>query len=111
MQQDAAINLCRSVGIPKKSKETKDFENIREIRNAAIGHPTEKTSKQTDTSFQTITRLTLNRDYFNYLVAFSKGEIRPVDVNIPDLLTRQYSDLVSILTEVFTKLKESHTQP
>lgn len=104
IQQDAVRYLCESLGMPNPLNNYPRLKEIREIRNASIGHPTKK-DRPKPTSYHFISRPTLRRSGFQLLSILSEGNFRFEDVSIPDLVADQRTNLSEILTSVIGKLE------
>lgn len=107
LQQDAVINLEDSLGIQDTIYNYPRLKEIREVRNASIGHPTKKDRpKSQPTSYHFISRPTLKPDGFQLLSIDNNGKLRFKDVSIPDLITDQRTYLSEILTSVIGELEQ-----
>jgi hypothetical protein len=103
-QQDAAINLCESIGISKKINNYPILEKIRRIRNDTVGHATKRGSKN-KTSYHFISQITLKHEGFQHLSIDSSGKVDFEDVSIPDLISDQRTYLSHILSSTIVKLE------
>ncbi len=93
---------------PGMSINGKDlFKEIRENRNAAIGHPTELGHKKGQLSTHLISRISMRKEGFD-LMSFSesKGDAAIRYVTVRDLIEKQRTEMVRIMGDVVTHLKE-----
>lgn len=105
LQQDAIFNLAAALAIPETLDKYARLGEIREIRNASIGHPTRKGGK-TAPSFHFITRVTLSKDGFSLLSDLPDGSIQSTPVPIPHLRADQSCDAETILTNIIAALEQ-----
>ncbi len=105
VQQDALRHLVRVIG-PAVPVELSDvLREIRELRSASIGHPTEFKRKG-EVSVHAISRITLGKDGFQML---SFDEARGTSFrNVPvrALIEKQRKEAIRILLEVVKHLQE-----
>ena len=93
---------------PSMSVNGKDlFKEVRENRNAAIGHPAELGHKKGQLSTHLISRVSMNREGFD-LVSFSesKGDAVIRYVTVRDLIAKQRTEMVNVMSGVVKQLKE-----
>jgi len=106
LQQDAVFNICESLSIPEKLDSYPGLKEIREIRNASIGHPTKKAGlKGRPTSYHFISRPTLSLDGFELHSRYSDGTTEFKSISIPELIAEQRRYVSHILGSVITELK------
>lgn len=110
LQQDAVWNLCDAIGVPKDKAAYPSLAELREIRNASIGHPTKQDHKK-PTAYSHITQLTMSIRGFDLLTFKADGSCEPRHVDLPRLLADQRQAIGAILLKVIEQLKkerESH---
>ena len=106
VQQDALGHLVAIVR-PSFSLVLSDvLKDIREIRNASIGHPTE-TKRKGQLSVHSMNRSTLDRDGFLLLSFDEKNGTLFENVRVSELIEMQRREAVRILTDVARQLRES----
>lgn len=104
IQQDATKNLAEALGIEFNPEPF--LSNIREIRNASIGHPTKHNVKKT-VMYNFITRPSLSTKGFTLITTFShEGGPKFSRIDILDLISKQRTSLQKILSQMISKLKE-----
>ena len=109
VQQDAVDNLHTALDIPYTMDPS--IEKIRDIRNDAAGHPTNRRNKE----FIFINRSSLGVHEFQFtkLNPAKEGEspnLECVDVNVPDLIATQRSIFGQVLNNVIEALKEEEVE-
>ena len=106
VQQDAVKNLCRALGVDYPEYSVK---KIREIRNDAVGHPTDRNyGKEFHFILDSPTT-----DRIDFLTSYpgianergSIGFFRLKFVNIPHLIETQKNNFIEVLDDVIEKLK------
>jgi len=106
-QQDAAFNLCEALKIPETLNDYPRLKEIREIRNASVGHPTKKDRpKSRPISYNFISRPTLGLGGFQLLSNYSDGKSEFKNVSIHNLIADQKKYISDILTLVKRKLED-----
>ena len=111
VQQDAIEHLHQAFDIPYTMDPS--IENIREIRNDAAGHPTNRRNKKT---FNFITRVHLGVHDFQLTILDPIKSIggnynsKHIEINIPDLITTQRSVFLDVLDNVINILKEEEVE-
>ena len=107
VQQDAVINLCKSLGIKDKVNNYPKLKEIREIRNDTVGHPTKRDQqKGKPVSYHHISQMTLNKSGFTLASYFSNGsQVQFRDINIPELIVEQNRFISTILTTLINNLE------
>jgi len=105
LQQDAIFNVAEALAIPETLDKYPRLEEIRDIRNTSIGHPTRKGGK-TAPSFHFITRVTLSKGGFNLLSDLPNGSTQYQHVSIPELLADQKRDAEAILKGIIAALEQ-----
>ena len=112
LQQDAVRYLCESLGMPNPLDNNPRLEEIRDIRNDTIGHPTKRNRKKGQpTSYHFISRGDLSRpkltpDRFQHMSIDINGKLDFKDISIPDLITDQKNCLSEILNSVISELEQ-----
>ena len=105
VQQDAINNLHQALKIPYTMDPS--IENIREIRNDAAGHPTNRRNKK---AFNFITRIHLGVHDFQLTTLDGKHNTKHIEINIPDLIATQRSVFLDVLDKVIETLKEKEME-
>lgn len=108
-QQDAVSHLCKalqikSVTISLDWHEYPAVRSARDIRNRAIGHPTESGRKPPH-SYHFISRATLTRNGFEMLSMWDDGKEEWCSVSRKTLIEDQKRDLSNILGLVVEELR------
>ena len=108
LEQDAVRNLCAALGIRYNADPL--LEQIREIRNDSIGHPTKRGGGKGQ-AFSFISRASLSKHGFDLMTTFPKGR-SPLfrHVNIPSLIESQQMILAQALTAVLKELKKEEAE-
>ena len=111
VQQEAVKNLHEALNIPYT--EDTAIEKIRDIRNDASGHPTNRRNKK---AFNFISRPTLTPHSFK-LLTFSRTNIsdsnlqyKSEDINVADLIETQKDLFVDVLNNVIETLQEEEVE-
>ena len=114
VQQDAVENLQTSLEI-QDSRET-CIQEIRDIRNYATGHPTNKTEKGVEGAFNFI-HFGKNYPYQFHLMTVYPGKpndgglnSKHKEVNVEDLIATQKGIFVKVLDNVIETLKEDEVE-
>lgn len=104
LQQDAINHLSQALfneNIDYK-KNYPEIYKIRELRNNAIGHPTNRNDGQ---SFCVISRISINNNGFSICHYFPNKDSKFEDVDINLVITTQSSLLRTILERIINELK------
>lgn len=104
LQQDAVNHLSQALfneNIDYK-KNYPEIYKIRELRNNAIGHPTNRNNGQ---SFCVISRISINNNGFSLCHYFPNRDSKFEDVDINLVITTQSSLLRTILERIINELK------
>jgi hypothetical protein len=105
VQQDAAINLCESLGIQETINNHPTLRQIREIRNDSIGHPTKRDRKKGQiASYNFISRPTLDSEGFD-LLSDDGDQFTSRRVVIRQLVEDQRNCICGILKSAIACLK------
>ncbi len=105
LQQDAIFNLCESLGISDNISNYRRLQEIREIRNASIGHPTKRGRKR-PFSYHAISRPSLSSGGFQLLTSDETGPSKFEWISIPELIADQNSYASTIFTSIIEKLEQ-----
>jgi hypothetical protein len=107
LQQDALKHLALSLSFPIELPEA--LREIRELRNEAVGHPTEKKIDKDggSISFHHIARVTLTKEGFQLLTTYSNMDvIDSKDVDLHGIIRTQTTYVLQYLSEILEKLKQ-----
>lgn len=108
LQQDAVRNLCAALKIDYVPDAV--LEQIREIRNDSVGHPT-KRGKGQGSAFNFISRVSLNKSGFDLMTTYADGQAPLFRyINIPSLIESQQRLLNQALAKVLEKLKREEAE-
>ena len=105
LQQDAIFNLCESLGINDNISNYPGLQEIREIRNASIGHPTKRGRKR-PFSYHAISRFSLSSMGFQLQTSDEIGTSKFEWISIPKLIADQHSYASAIFTSIIEKLEQ-----
>jgi len=105
LQQDAIFNLCEALGISDAISNYPGLQEIREIRNASIGHPTKRGRKR-PFSYHAISRFSLSSKGFQLLTSDETGTSKFEWISIPKLIADQLSYASAIFTSIIEKLEQ-----
>jgi energy-converting hydrogenase A subunit M len=103
LQQDAVRHLSEALELGYENNQT--LNKIRDIRNNSIGHPTQRNHGKDDTSYNFISRVTMNRSGFKLMKTYAGKKPKFINVDIPQLITEQRTVLKEVLDDVVGKLK------
>lgn len=101
IQQDAVDNLCESLRFANNLKEYPELEEIRDIRNDSIGHPTKRGNHK---SYHFISRITISKSGFQ-LVSNYENKTAFRDISVLDLIAKQRHYLSQILNKILSDLR------
>jgi hypothetical protein len=101
VQQDAVEHLSTALGMEYKRASV--LADIRETRNNAIGHPTNRLQGK---AFCFISRQSLSLTHCRMQIMPAKGELRFQDIDVPNMITDQRREVLAALTSVVAKLRE-----
>jgi len=102
LQQDAATNLCESLGLPNNLTSHPKLKEIRDIRNDSIGHPTKRGNYK---SYHFIARGTITKLGFQLISDYKNNKTTFRDISVIDLIKEQRKYLSEILKKVINVLK------
>ena len=101
LQQDAVLHLAEALGISFDPDSL--LQEIREVRNSSVGHPTKRWGKARS---HFISRITMSKEGFQLLtVRPDHGPAEFRAVSIPTLISTQRGQLVMVLKEVLRVLR------
>lgn len=103
LQQDAIASLTEAFGYPFKRSE--ELIKIRDLRNAAIGHPTNQTIKGT-AYHNYISRMSMHKYGFTLLRSNGTGTNEFVDVDIAKIFVEQFKEINYDIHQIATQLSE-----
>lgn len=105
LQQDSLKHLtCALLSLNEKDYKVNDeLKKIRDLRNEAIGHPTNKGGGK---SFHYISRITIEKNGFDLLSSFSDKDDIYKEVKIIDVINIQLNIIVEDLKILLKKLEE-----
>ena len=111
VQQDAVRHLCESLNTYYNKRDSSLWK-IRGIRDAAIGHPTErdkgnKNSDKKESNFSA----TINKNYFKLMTTYPDGR-PPIfqNVNIPIIIQQQRTILAKVILQVVDNLRQKERE-
>jgi hypothetical protein len=101
LQQDAIQHLALSLGIPFSLPD--ELKEIRDLRNDAVGHPTNRNRGK---SFHHISRVTLSTHGFQLLSNYSDNSASDIrDVKYKDILSIQSHFCEKLLLQILDTLR------
>jgi len=104
LQQDAVRHLSEAFDIAHTPSAA--LMKIRDIRNAAIGHPTKHQIKKS-THYNYISRISLAKTGFTLMRSSPEDDTQFVDVDISGIISEQLTDIENALSSLAEKLKEA----
>jgi hypothetical protein len=104
IQQDAVRHLSEAFAVSHAESPT--LMRVRDIRNAAIGHPTKQHIKKS-THYNYISRVSLSKSGFTLLRSSLEHDTQFVDVDVTGIVEEQLKDIEVALSSVADKLKEA----
>ncbi len=101
LQQDAVLHLAEALGLRYELDPL--LKEVREVRNASIGHPTKRGGRARS---HFISRISMSRTGFQLMTVYPyPGPTEFKGVSLPALIATQRSQLRAILTEVVISLQ------
>jgi hypothetical protein len=101
VQQDAVEHISKALGIEYTPDSV--LADIRETRNDAIGHPTNRRGGK---FFNFISRQSLSLTHCTLLTMPATGEAQFRNIDVPKMITDQRRAVLAALTSVVAKLRE-----
>src|SRR5690242_8032435 len=93
LQQDAVMHLAEALGL--KYKVAPPLQEVREIRNASIGHPTKRLG-QPRSHF--VSRISMRKGGFQLMTVYpDHGPAEFKGISLPALIAKQRSQLQAVL--------------
>jgi hypothetical protein len=107
LQQTATKAIIDVLDI--KGKLPKELADIKSIRNAVVGHPTQQSeNKRNKSSF--IIRHSLSSTSFDLMTTYCNDEINNQEISIPKLIEIQKKYLIEILKKVISELERQEME-
>ncbi len=105
LQQDALLDLIKAIHPKKKIKESDVLKDIREARNASVGHPTQL-RRNGVLSAHAIVRHSMSKEGFE-LHSYPRKQDRSFDyISIETLIKKQRLETIRILTDAVNDLRD-----
>jgi len=106
LQQDAVFHLCESLSTAHELSQYPLLDDIRDVRNASIGHPTKRT-KQKKRSHHFLSRISMNHPNDIRLLSFyPDGSMKVEGIDLTDLTGRQTCNIECILAGIVSILRQ-----
>ena len=105
LQQDALVDLIKAIHPAKEILQNDVLKDIREARNASIGHPT-RLNRKGKLSAHGIVQNSMTKDGFDLLSYPHKDGKVFMHVPVRDLIEKQRAETVRILLEVVNDLRD-----
>lgn len=106
IQQDALTGLHKSLSIPFDLKNHPAIRIARNLRNGSIGHPTEQTRGQPQTSSNFLAQITMDDPTsILFMKAFADGSTDTERIDLVTVIARQAAEVNSILMVVTEELQ------
>jgi hypothetical protein len=105
LQQDALLNLIKAINPAKKIELNDVLVDIREARNAAVGHPTEMKRNGTLSAHSIIQHSMRKEGFELHSYPWKDGKFSQY-INVLTLIERQRAEATRILLEVVEDLRE-----
>lgn len=105
LQQDALSDLVKAIHPTKKIQLNDVLKDVREARNASVGHPTQL-RRRGSLSVHGIVQNSMSKDGFSLLSYPSRDDAMFQYVPVRELIQKQRVETERILTEVVTELRE-----
>lgn len=108
VQQDAVQNFHEALNIPYTQDPS--LENVREIRNDSVGHPTKRGGGQ-GSSFNFMARITLGSQGFQLRKTYRSSQPDCFrDVKVPELIATQRKVFMDVLDNVIKTLENEEME-
>jgi hypothetical protein len=108
VQQDAVANLAQALNVPYTSDPV--LQEIRDIRNDSVGHPTKRGSGQ-GRSYNHISQFSLGLRGFDLMTTYADGSpYRFIPVDIPDFISKQRAVLTDLLLNIINVLRREEME-
>ena len=101
--QDAVSHLSEAFGVSYQASEV--LLDIRNMRNASIGHPTKQDYKG-QRYYNYISRITMTKNGFELLRHSRRNQFDVVRVNLEKAIFDQLNELIGSLQQIVAKLEE-----
>lgn len=109
VQQDAVKHLWESLQISETFELEEELKEIRKVRNDSIGHPTKRDNKKSNTSYHSISKISMKKSDFKLMSCYQdKTEFRDISVN--NLITTQNKFLSEKLKKILQSLKDEEKE-
>jgi hypothetical protein len=105
LQQDALVDLIKAIHPAKDIFRNDVLKDIRDVRNASIGHPT-RLDRKGKLSAHGIVHNTMTKDGFDLLSYPPPDDKVFTHVSVRDLIEKQRTETIRILSEVVNNLIE-----
>ena len=105
LQQDALRNLCEALAINVYPSSCQSLKELREVRNASVGHPTKQDRKK-PTAYNQISQITMGVHGFDLLTFTDDGGYGSRRVGLPRLITGQRHAVNDTLLKIIEELKK-----
>lgn len=103
LQQDALSHLSESFDVDYEISD--NLKKVREIRNAAIGHPT-KLNRKGETFYYHLSRPSLHKDGFKLLQYSESDSVRFIEVDINLTINDQLNEIIKKYEAIVEKLNQ-----
>ncbi len=108
LQQDAVRNLCEALAI--KYNPDPRLQEIREIRNESIGHPTKRNFKK-KTTWNFISRATLSKNGFQLMVTSVDSNLPKFkNIDLLDIIETQSAKVTDVLSSILKSLEDEENE-
>jgi hypothetical protein len=107
VQQDAVENLATAL-LGTKCKRSEVLQSVRDVRNAASGHPTHQKGKPA--AFNFIARITMFHGGFRMMTLKADGTHESTDVDVKKLVAVQSTEVRAALTSIRDALAQEERE-
>lgn len=104
VQRAAVVDLAKALEIDIEKKILENLDEMRNIRNSSIGHPTE-TNKNGKKSYNFIVRNSMTRSGFSLITYYKNSQSETNQVDLRKLFVIQRESVGRILEEIIHGLK------